>query len=389
MQKKLIALAIAGLATAPAFAQSNVTIYGVADTTFENVKASGATTANTDDSTRLNRNRVSANSSLLGFKGAEDLGNGLKAIFQFEGGVSSDTGLSSFSARDTFVGLTGGFGTVVLGNITHPIRAMGTKVDFNPGATGIGFVGSMYGEFLGIKTGTDSRASNAIAYVSPSFSGLTGTVAYVAGETRTASTATTAERKPQQWQIAGQYENGPIYAGIGYHEARDPLSSAIFSTGTPESKLKVFRAAGKYTFGFGLSLAGLWDRQKLTEDPITGSSTDARRDAWMLGAGYATGPHNVYLEYAQANKLKGGVCGTAGVCDNTKSKQWTVGYDYSLSKRTMIKTYYSAIRNDSRANYDYYINPVASSTTTAGLSSSGLAAGADPRGFGVGIRHVF
>lgn len=377
MQKKLIALAIAGLATAPAFAQSNVTIYGVADTTFENVKAGGATVSGADDGLRLNRNRVSANSSLLGFKGAEDLGNGLKAIFQFEGGVSSDTGLSSFAARDTFVGLTGNFGTVVLGNITHPIRAMGTKVDFNPGATGIGFAGSMYGEFNGLKTGTDSRASNAIAYVSPSFSGLTGTVAYVAGEARQASTATNPETKPQQWQIAGQYENGPIYAGIGYHEARDPLGTAV------ESKLKDFRVAGKYTFGFGLSLAGLWDRQKITTESFgLVDGTDVRRDAWHLGAAYDVGPHNVFLQYTQANKLKGGLCNDpTDPCADTKGRLWTVGYNYSLSKRTMIKTYYANLRNDKNALYDYYINPV-------GVTDAG-AAGADPRGFGVGIRHVF
>ena len=198
MQKKLIALAIAGLATAPAFAQSNVTIYGVADATFENVKASGATTANSDDSTRLNRNRVTSNSSLLGFKGAEDLGNGLKAIYQFETGINADgTGNAlNGSQRDTFVGLTGNFGTVVLGRLTHPIRNMGNKVDLTPGATGIGYHGSMYGEFLGLKTGTDDRAPNAVAYVSPSFYGFTATAAYVATspnssttETRTASTA--------------------------------------------------------------------------------------------------------------------------------------------------------------------------------------------------------
>lgn len=398
MQKKLIALAIAGLATAPAFAQSNVTIYGVADGTFENVRASGATTADADDATRLNRNRVSSNSSLIGFKGSEDLGNGLKAIYQFETSVSLDNG-GLGSGRDTFVGLSSNFGTVVLGKLTHPVRAIGNKIDFNPGATGIGYAGSMYGEFLGLKTGTDDRAPNAIAYITPSFSGFSGTATYVASspnsnatETRVASDPLNKERQSYQWQVAGQYENGPIYAGIAYHDAKDPLSSGIFTSNAfrPESELKVFRAGAKYTFGFGLTIAGLWDRQKLEEDPVVGGSTDAKRDAWLVGAGYDMGPHNVFLQYAQANKLKGNVCDTAGVCDNTKARQWTVGYNYSLSKRTMIKTYYSNLKNDSNVNYDYYFNPVANGTSGAGgLTGSDLANGADPRGFGVGIRHVF
>src|SRR5512135_971150 len=116
MQKKLIALAIAGLATAPAFAQTNVTIYGVADVTIENVKASGGTSTPTntdpDFQTRLNRNRVTPNSSLIGFRGVEDLGNGLKALFQFETGVNTDGNNNQLfgSQRDSFVGLTSNVG---------------------------------------------------------------------------------------------------------------------------------------------------------------------------------------------------------------------------------------------------------------------------------------
>ena len=107
MQKKLIALAVAGLASSAAFAQTNVTVYGIADGTFDYVWQSGSK-ARSESATQnysaigvpttsaslpfrsrgtmLTFTRVQANSSYIGFKGSEDLGNGLKAIFQYETG---------------------------------------------------------------------------------------------------------------------------------------------------------------------------------------------------------------------------------------------------------------------------------------------------------------
>jgi predicted porin len=416
MQKKLIALAIAGLSAAPVLAQTNVTVYGVADLSVESVKASGATefTPGTDpgNATKLRRTRVTSNSSLIGFRGTEDLGNGLKAIFQFETGVNPDSTGGTLVSRDSFVGATGGFGTVVLGNLTHPIRNMGAKVDFSPGATGIGFAGAMYEEVLGLRTGTGDRSPNTIAYVTPSFGGFTATGAYIASspnsntqESRLAGTAARAERQPYQWQIAAQFESGPIYAGLGYHVANDPLlhgavlgqltgsgfTPVVAPTTAGEDELKVIRAAGKYTFPSNTTVSALWDRQKYEADGFgAASGFEAKRDAWQVGVNQGFGPHNVYLMYSRANKLKGGVCGLAsataiGACDDTKARMFSLGYNYSLSKRTMIKAYYADIRNDSRANYDFYTASVANN----GLAPGTLPFGSDPRGFGVGLRHLF
>ena len=121
-------------------------------------------------------------------------------------------------------------------------------------------------------------------------------------------------------------------------------------------------------------------------DPLGGSSSDLKRDAWLLGVAQDFGPHNFFVEYAQANKLKGSAC-DGNSCDETKARFWSVGYNYKLSQRTMIKTYYADIRNDRNANYDFYLTPVG--TAPSGATGGGLANGADPRGFGIGIRHVF
>jgi predicted porin len=413
MQKKLIALAIAGLAAAPAFAQTNVTIYGVADLTWEYVDgkgasdlrlANGALVASGSQRDIQGRARLTSNSSLLGFKGVEDLGNGLKAIFQFETGISADTGMgTTFSARDTFVGLSSAWGTILGGNLTHPLRNMGAKVSMSPGATGIGFTAATYGTILGVQTGTDNRTPNTVAYVSPALmGGLTFTAAYINGENArngdTFPNGNNIKIDAYQWQLAAQYENGPLYLGLGYHQAEDPqaLRSVLPAAGISvptntnfafDDQLKAWRMAGTYKFAFGLKLSGLYDRQtyEFNSNTQIGSGVDAfnkgdvERDAWQLGISQDFGPHTIYGEYSQANEADG----NSERIDNSGIKQYTLGYNYNFSKRTMLKAYYTEIRNDDSAFADFYLTPVSGGTGQV------LGSGADPKGFGVGIRHSF
>lgn len=235
MQKKIIALAIAGLASTAAFAQTNVTVYGTVDLGQAFVRSTGGSTANSEQPIV---GRLDSNSSLLGFRGTEDLGNGLKALFQYETGFDASTAGALAGGRDTYIGLTGGFGTFVAGNLTHPLRAFGAKVELMPGATGVGTTMSVTGTLLGIQTGADNRAANALAYVSPNFGGFTGTVAYVNGETRVGPVASGTNQggtNSRQYQIAAQYEGGPVWVGVGYHLAKsfelaagNPLGTGAF-----------------------------------------------------------------------------------------------------------------------------------------------------------------
>jgi predicted porin len=123
MQKKLIALAVASLASGAAFAQTNVTMYGIADAGY--VYSQGdAAGSGTNKFSGIQSGLLSG--SRLGFKGEEALGNGLKAIFTLEYSLNIDnnTGVGSGSgglnARQQFVGLAGGFGTVALGRQYAP-----------------------------------------------------------------------------------------------------------------------------------------------------------------------------------------------------------------------------------------------------------------------------
>ena len=99
MQKKLIALAVAGLASSAAFAQSNVTIYGLLQPSYDMMSVKGGTGTTTGDVTDM-----AYNNSRIGFKGEEALGNGLKAIFQIESKVDlvNKGGTDGLGDRDSF-----------------------------------------------------------------------------------------------------------------------------------------------------------------------------------------------------------------------------------------------------------------------------------------------
>jgi predicted porin len=372
MQKKLIALAVAGLVAAPAFAQSNVTIYGVADLSFDNVKAGGA--AVSGDS-MPGRNRVSANSSYIGFKGAESLGNGMTAVFQFENGLTPDSTGGAWTSRDSYVGLAGGFGTVAMGTLTGPTRGLGASMDVNAGATGIGANSSLLGKLGGhrITNGAncgsstvcasvfDTRWSNTIAYISPAMSGFSVTVAYVANEnkTRDGLNGTAGQLNTRGYDIGFKYDNGPIMAALTQNQAK--------IGDTADTKATDTRLGFKYApsnFSVGL----LWDRVKLDDN----AGTNLKRTGWFLPVTFTMGAGKLIAQYGKA----GDVTGTS----DTGAKHFSLGYEYSLSKRTMVKAVWSQVTNEQNAYYDYGVNAV---------GTSGTASGFDPKGFQVGIRHSF
>lgn len=388
MQKKIIALAIAGLASTAAFAQTNVTVYGVVDLGQAWVKSSGGSVVNSDQKTV---GRLDNNSSYIGFKGTEDLGNGLKALFQLETGYNSDNGGGWGSSRDTFVGLTGGFGTLVMGNLTHPLRAMGAKVEILPGAAGFGTMASATGTInhpaLGeIKTGADDRASNAIAYVSPNFSGLTATVAYVNGERRRSTAQNTAAitdkaENSKQYQFALQYANGPLWVAGGYHKtidigaSLDPANVAGTALLGGGVDARVWRLAATYDFPTNTKLTALYDNTRV-DGPNNVPTADAKRSAWSVGVAQGFGANTVGLEYGRRGQTN-----VNGVDPKDAAKIWTAMYSYSLSKRTQVHARYSKLTNESAAQANFYLNNV--NNNLAG------AAGSDFTGYMVGLRHSF
>lgn len=389
MQKKLIAMAVAGLVSGAAFAQSNVTIYGAADATYDNVKATGATSSAAGNWT--GRGRTTMNSSFIGFKGAEDMGNGLKAVFQFEtaigenGGATNTMGASTYgwANRDTYAGIAGGFGVLVAGTLTGPARGLGAAMDINSGATGIGANTALIGK-LGGGSGAgyiDQRFANTIAYISPSFSGLNAVVAYVPNENRSKDTGAGSATDTTGLTAGVNYNNGPIMAGYAWTQIKDKGSAGFGPVttgvgGVVVDKVINNRAAAKYDFGMG-TIGLMYDQTK--GDVHAGPSV--KQTVFYVPVTFNVGAGKIIAQYGQAGELKGVANG-----NNYKARHYEIGYEHSLSKRTILKALYSEIKNKEGATYDYLYGVSAPNTTAPG---AGVSAGADPKGFSVGLRHSF
>lgn len=341
MQKKIIALAVAALASGAVFAQSNVEIYGLADVGFshrnDNI-VSGVGSKNSIDS------GIQAGSR-IGFRGTEDLGNGLKALFTVEAGYGLDDGNSKQSGRlfgrQAFVGLTGGFGTAIAGRLNTPHYTFLSTIDpFKSGTVG------RYNNVLdaGLTAGGENlfdpvRVNNVVAYVSPGWSGFNVTAAYssdaLGQETLGNDGAGVAAGDNKVFAVLPRYTNGPIDVGVSYHRIKNETKGAQTVLGAYEPKITNWVVGGSYDLKV-VKLAAFYDKNKLSASNL---SDDITLKTWLVGATVPFGKHAIKVSYTQS-KLDN------GSSDDGKAKQWALGYDYALSKRTNFYAAYADINND-------------------------------------------
>ena len=319
MKKSLVALALFGAFAATAQAQSSVQIYGTIDAGL--AKASNATTS----VTKRDNNK-------LGFKGTEDLGNGLKAIFQLEIRYESDTGTientSGTNSRPLFqgqsrVGLQGNFGTVRLGRgltafqesstAFEPWSGMPTTAGFQTDIT----VAAYSSDPLSAPGNSKNRFSNALFYNSPVFSGFqfNATVAAKEANGNAVVPATAgnflvpanAVPASNPYSMSATYNYGQ-FAGMAAYE-RNGLQAKLWSV------------AASFNPVTELKLMASYQHQDDSNFKITNTDTKA----WLIGANYDVGAGKIRAGYGQ--KTPDGVA---------KTKQASLGYDYNLSKRTYL-----------------------------------------------------
>ena len=186
MKKSLVALAVAAALPAFAQAQTSIQLTGSVDVAVESLNKEASGTGKSD----LQINDGIWGGSRVGIVGSEELGSGLKALFNLEYRARADNGRLKYSDNtyweDSYVGLSGGFGTVLLGRMDTPMAdvvKMGDQTD-----------GSWYYSADGL-AGIADKANNVVAYQTPSLGGLKVTAAYAAGEaTRRQRQAEQAER---------------------------------------------------------------------------------------------------------------------------------------------------------------------------------------------------
>ncbi len=406
MNKKLIALAIASAFAVPgtALAQgSSVTIYGTLNVDFENVEADEGTGLDFDQ-----RNRVSSNSSNIGFRGTEDLGNGLKGIFQLESSLNMDTGAGGLGSRNSHVGLSGPWGTVFYGIWDTPYKFVSLRQDawYSTGIAANNFIVGTPG--FGVATATqsapgaagtaanasfDRRQGDSVQYWTPSFNGLSARFMYSANEAKTAEDVA-IELDPFTYGLAVIYENGPLYLNVAAerHEDYFGLASLFGAVAAPTaandaSEDTGYKAGIGYTFG-NTTLHALFERLDYEVD--TAALDDFERDAAFLALLHKIGAWTVRASYGHA--FEADFDDDTGVFDDedTDADIYTIGASYSFSKRTELYGLYMLIDNGDGAAYNFGVNQLGTfSPATPPATVGGVGLGAELRGIALGIRHAF
>ena len=370
MNKKLIALAVAGASLAPVVASAQtanpVTLYGRAFVMFESVRADGGNAAPLSTRNRVN----DVGPSFIGVRGTEDIGGGLKAFFQMEYGFRIDENNGSgtpFSGRNSAVGLQGNFGSVLLGRWDTPWKTATIAIDPYGDTTMGGLTTAMNdrGNF-------DRRETNTVQYWSPNLSGFQARAAYVANEGRTATV------NPSALSFSGTYTQGPFYVGYVWERHKDQYKSYTGAIGNAAGASEKGQAVfGNVTLGaFKLGAMAQYFKK---ENPNNGvASTRAGSKALMFAATYTAGK-NVFI-YSYIDN-KDGTFQTAGLAlspAQATCKVNTLGYNYEFSRRTTFLAQYVQIKNNVTGLCNLASNPLAA-----------LAADQDPRGFAVGFKHLF
>lgn len=322
MKKSLIALAVLA-ASGAAMAQSSVTLYGLADIGVGSVKSTDTTGGITTSTRQSKVDSGGFYTSRLGFKGSEDLGGGLKAEFLLEGAIGLDTGTFSGFNRQSWVGLSGGFGKVQLGKMWSPYD--NTLFDANDTFT------SSRASSYAVFAPYEDNAGNTIYYTSPTFGGITGSLAYTLGEDKTATNSASSITS-----MSLNYVAGPIVAGIAYQVENDKnpaagtpftdLSTVLAALGVPTSKVQYTLINGSYDLGAAKLIAG-YNNVKFSSSSL---ASDVKSNAFNLGVEVPLSSSLVLgAGYAQ-NKYKSG--GT----DAAKVTGYSFAAKYALSKRTFV-----------------------------------------------------
>ena len=290
----------------------------------------------------------------------EDLGGGLKAGFQLEAGFASDTGsgtgwpgLASGTGinfgRQSEVNLSGGFGMVRLGNfVPESYYATADFVSMHNHDTGSSSDALYYDPvwFGGLGT------KNKVGYRSPSLGGLVIDAAvslHEKGDLYDGNTVVGKLPEKNGFDLAANYNLGALALGAGYSSVDSNYQAAL---------------RGLYTFG-NFTVGAYYQRNKDANQLL--ASGAGTRDTFRLSGMYAMGASEFHVNVGRAGEYKN--------INDSDATQYTLGYNYNLSKRTKVYGYYTRVSNSSGARY-----MLDNSTTPSGSDFSSIA---------VGIRHNF
>lgn len=328
MKKTLIALAVLATSGA-AMAQSTFTLYGIADASIEHIKGNGSI------------NRLTSgglNGSRFGLRGSEDLGGGLKGVFQIENGFNIDNGTQAqggrLFGRQAYLGLEGSFGTVRLGrqysSIGNVADMVGTK-----GYDVLAVTKTLSGGNNGGALTDVYRVDNAATYRTPSMAGFTAEAQYSLATNLTES----ASKDGRAFSFNGIYANGPIRAALGYI-ALDDVNALVVGN---QKRSELLVVAG-YNFG----VTNLTGYMTETEVGTAAAKAPSKMNVYGLSAAIPMGATTLTPGVAMANDVNGGQSAA-----KEEAIIYTLQAKYDLSKRTSLYSHITAVDNKDGAQLGF------------------------------------
>lgn len=311
--KKIVAVS-ALLVSNAVFAQSSVTLYGIAD-----INLASREDAAGDRTAQLNSSGIYE--SRIGFKGSEDLGGGLKANFQLEHGFALDTGTATVGqafSRQSWLGLSGAFGEIKAGKTW-------SAFDDISGASQAA-LNSMFAPSAGVwLTGSyKDNPNNGLYYASPDVGGVSGAVSYGLGENKTPGVSAGSVVS-----VHLKYNRGPVYAGIAQqNEKADGASQAI----------KFTRVNGAYDLGVAKLLASygrVAASGKAAKEWQLGVNVPVGA-AWVISGGLARSSGGITGYTGDASYIGKTVNVTAAGAPDVERTGYGIAAFYTVSKRTKL-----------------------------------------------------
>jgi GBP family porin len=357
MKKTLLALAVFGAFAGAASAQSSVTLYGRLDAGIGRSDPKNGRVSDVDATTGVFSGVQAGNR--FGLRGSEDLGGGLRAIFSIENGFSLDDGTlgqgGRLFGRQAYAGLAGGFGTVVLGRLasfssgTGAFDRFGGLDPFGTGAGNLGFQATF-------ASANALRLDNTVAYLTPNLSGFSAGVGYTFRAGGQENPGGTSNNNAGYISYIN-YSAGPLYAVLTYDSFKlgevaavpalgigaDPTQSHLQVGASWDFKfMKVSAAYANESKQFALGPAGISFANTVTgtstsSGALQAAGTDAT--AFALGVSVPLGAHRFAGSYQLRN--------SDAIRTNQEGKRsvWTVGYEYSFSRRTNAYAYFGQVND--------------------------------------------
>jgi len=352
MNKKLIVTAMGlVLAGAMGVANADVKLYGQLDLSLNRDDAAAG--ADGDDDINMK-----SNSSAIGVKGSEDLGNGLSAFFKVEYQTNvNDSADSGWKGRDQYIGLNQErFGKLTLGTMSTAYKSPGSQID-------VAYRTSLESRQLGLQSRLHSgkgengqgRTINTARYDSPSWGGFSLMGTYNFDQSKS-EPANPGQNDDDTYSVGAQYKGGNFYAAASYIDTQANPSD----TGAAQ-----FLA--KYTWN-DLEFHGIYELDKglltalrnpvpgggLDSTTFTGGAEDDGADQWSVGTSYTIGSNIIFADYGAATGSNGqdGIKNTADDVGDQDAAR--IGAIHNMSQRTFVYAGFGWVSPDEDDNTTRY-----------------------------------